>query len=78
LIVDDKDTVQQRSITTDRALGDQWLVSAGVTPGDRVVVEGSQKVRAGVDMKVRVVPFLADQPKAATAESKTQPATKSN
>ena len=30
-----------------RAIGDQWLVTAGLTAGDRVIVEGVQKVRPG-------------------------------
>ena len=36
----------------DRAIGDQWLVSAGLAPGDRVIVEGMQKVRPGAVVKV--------------------------
>jgi membrane fusion protein (multidrug efflux system) len=39
----------------DRTTGDQWLVSEGLAAGDRVIVEGSQKVRAG--MEVKAVPF---------------------
>lgn len=39
--------LQQRSLTTERAVGDQWLVSEGLKPGDVVVVEGQQKARPG-------------------------------
>lgn len=52
LIVDAADTVQQRMLTVDRAIGDQWLVSSGLAPGDRVIVEGLQKVRPGAAVKV--------------------------
>jgi membrane fusion protein (multidrug efflux system) len=55
LIVDGWGKVQQRMITVDRAIGDKWLVSSGLMPGDRVIVEGSQKVRRGASVKV--VPF---------------------
>ena len=51
LIVDASGRVQQRAITVDRAIGDKWLVSSGLAPGDRVIVEGSQKVRPGASVK---------------------------
>jgi membrane fusion protein (multidrug efflux system) len=49
--------VEQRMITVDRAIGDKWLVTSGLAPGDRVIVEGIQKVRPGAQAKV--VPFDA-------------------
>jgi membrane fusion protein (multidrug efflux system) len=52
LIVDSDDTVQQRLVMIDRAIGDKWLVSSGLNQGDRVVVEGIQKVRPGVPVAV--------------------------
>jgi membrane fusion protein (multidrug efflux system) len=52
LIVDANEKVQQRMLTLDRAIGDQWLVSSGLTFGDRVIVEGLQKVRPGAAVKV--------------------------
>ena len=55
LVVDDEGKVEQRALATDRALGDQWLVSSGLAQGDQVIVEGVQKVRPGV--AVKVVPF---------------------
>ena len=51
-VVDDKDTVQQRELVTDRSVGDKWLVSSGLAKGDRVIVEGMQKVRPGIGVKV--------------------------
>ncbi len=55
LIVDDSGKVGLRLLTLDRAIGDQWLVSAGLTPGERVIAEGMQKVRPGA--VVKEVPF---------------------
>ena len=52
LIVDSKDTVQQRDLVTDRSMGDKWLVSSGIAKGDRVIIEGMQKVRPGMAVKV--------------------------
>jgi len=48
LMIDHGGTVQQRMITVDRAVGNQWLVTSGLIPGDKVIVEGVQKVRPGV------------------------------
>lgn len=59
LVVGSEDKVEQRSITTERALGDKWLVSSGLAPGDRVVVEGMQKGRPGTTVKP--VPFVATE-----------------
>jgi membrane fusion protein, multidrug efflux system len=55
LVVDDTGKVQQRMLTLDRAVGDQWLVSSGLSAGERVIVEGGQKVRPGT--VVKAVPF---------------------
>jgi membrane fusion protein (multidrug efflux system) len=57
LIVDAENKVQQRVLTLVRTIGDRWLVSDGLAPGDRVVVEGMQKVRPGA--VVKAVPFAA-------------------
>jgi membrane fusion protein (multidrug efflux system) len=55
LIVDAEGKVRQRQLTLDRDIGDKWLVSSGLAPGDRVIIEGLQFVRPG--MAVKVVPF---------------------
>lgn len=55
LVVDETDTVRQRMLTLDRAIGDKWLVASGLAPGERVVVEGQVRIRPGA--KVRAVAF---------------------
>jgi membrane fusion protein (multidrug efflux system) len=55
LIVDAQSKVQMRMLTLDRAIGDQWLVSSGLVPGERVIVEGVMKVKPGIPVKA--VPF---------------------
>jgi len=52
LIVNAENKVEQRIIAADRAIGDKWYVSSGLKPGDRVIVEGLQKVRPGVPVKI--------------------------
>jgi membrane fusion protein (multidrug efflux system) len=51
LVVDASGTVQQRMLTLNRAIGDKWLISSGLSAGDRVVVEGLLNVRPGVVVK---------------------------
>ncbi len=46
--------LEQRALVTERAVGNQWLVTSGLKAGDRVVVEGLQNARAGA--VVAVVP----------------------
>jgi len=55
LLVDAEGKVVQRILKLDRAMGDKWLVAAGLQPGDRVIVEGGQRVRP--EATVREVPF---------------------
>jgi membrane fusion protein (multidrug efflux system) len=59
LVVDTNGKVEQRKLTLDRAIGDQWLVAAGLSPGDQVIAEGVQKVRPGT--AVKAVPFLDEK-----------------
>ncbi len=61
LVVDAGEKVSQRMLTLDRAIGDKWLVTAGLASGDRVIVEGMQKVRPGASVKA--VPFDAAKSK---------------
>lgn len=51
LVVDGK--VEQRELTIDRAVGNQWWVTAGLKAGDQLIVEGGQKVRAGAAVNVQ-------------------------
>ncbi|MCD6293370.1 MAG: efflux transporter periplasmic adaptor subunit, partial [Deltaproteobacteria bacterium] len=60
LIVDAAGKVGIRMLILDRAMGDKWLISSGLVPGDRVIVEGLQFVRPG--MSVKTVPFGANRP----------------
>lgn len=69
LIVGASGKVEQRMLSLDRAIGDQWLISSGLAPGDRVIAEGMQKVRPGAS--VREVPFGAGRNPAAEAPVKT-------
>ena len=58
MIVDTDGKVGLRTLTFERTIGNAWLVSSGLAPGDRVIVEGLQKVKPGASVKV--VPFTDD------------------
>ena len=76
LIVDGSGKVEQRMITVARAIGDRWLVSEGLNPGDRLIVEGSQKIRPGASVKA--VPFDGSRKDGSGTEKTVQPAAKAN
>jgi membrane fusion protein (multidrug efflux system) len=76
LVVDGSGKVEQRMITVARAMGDRWLVSEGLNPGDRLIVEGSQRVRPGASVKV--VSFDAGRKDGSGTEKTVQPAAKAN
>jgi membrane fusion protein (multidrug efflux system) len=47
LVVGRNNVVELRILQSDRAIGDQWLISGGLKPGDRVIVEGMQFAAPG-------------------------------
>ncbi len=63
LVVTADRKVERRQLVTDRAIGDAWLVTSGVKPGEQVIVEGLQKVRPGA--AVNPVPAASAAPKQA-------------
>lgn len=50
LVVNEAGKVELRELTTERAMGDSWLVSTGLAAGERVIVEGVQQVRPGAQV----------------------------
>ena len=70
MVVTAEGVVEARVLSASRTQGDQWLVDEGLQAGDRVIVEGLQKVKPGA--QVRVVEAgagSAQQPMAATTAS---------
>lgn len=62
LVVGENEVVEQRLLTAERTIGDAWLVRDGLQPGDRVIVEGLQRIRPGATVKA--VPFVEKNPDA--------------
>lgn len=59
-VVGDDNKVQIRTVELAERVGTQWVVSKGLSEGERVVTEGLQKVQDG--LKVDIAPTAATQP----------------
>ena len=69
LVVNDDNKVEVRNIEVDLTVGPKVVVSKGLKPGERIIVEGSQKAPPG--SVVKPVPFNA--PAAAGTETRPKP-----
>jgi membrane fusion protein (multidrug efflux system) len=47
LMVDANSQVERRAVSLDVAVGNRWMVNAGLAVGDRVIVDGLQRIRVG-------------------------------
>lgn len=65
LVVDAENKVARKPISVDRAIGNRWQVTGGLQAGDRVIVEGSLRVKPGDT--VRAVAAAASAAGAASA-----------
>ncbi|KHN54030.1 efflux RND transporter periplasmic adaptor subunit [Pectobacterium fontis] len=55
MVVGEGDKVEPRTLKTDKAIGDKWLVTEGLKAGDRVIVTGLQKIRPGAQVKAKEI-----------------------
>ncbi|CAN0623201.1 multidrug efflux pump membrane fusion lipoprotein AcrA [Burkholderia multivorans] len=77
LVVGADNKVAPRTLTTTGMQGQNWIVEGGLQPGDRVIVQGVDKVRPGATVKT-VPAKLAPAPDAASgAAAAAAPATAS-
>lgn len=67
LVVGDGDKVQRRAVTVAEAVDGRWRVTQGLQAGDRLIVEGTNKVREG--QIVRAVALAQPAPSASPATS---------
>ena len=68
-VVDADNKVVTRTIKADNAQGDKWIVTEGLKTGDKVIVEGLQKIKPGAVVK----PVPWKNPAVADATSSTTP-----
>lgn len=64
MVVAKDGNVELRPVVVSRAIGDKWLVESGLVAGDRVIVEGLQKIRPGAPVQATEVGAAAQAPAA--------------
>ena len=80
-VVEAENKVGLRPVTLDERVGDTYVVAKGLKPGERVIVEGAQKVRPGMQVKVEqksgagAAPAAPAAPAAASPPEKALPPT---
>jgi membrane fusion protein (multidrug efflux system) len=67
LVLGAQDTVQPRVITTRQTVGDKWLVTDGLKPGDRLITEGLVGIIPGMKVRAHPAGTVPPQPGAAGA-----------
>jgi membrane fusion protein (multidrug efflux system) len=67
-VVGADDKVSFKKVTLGPAYGSDYVVESGITAGERVVVEGLQKIREGMLVKPGTAQKSATSPASATAE----------
>jgi multidrug efflux pump subunit AcrA (membrane-fusion protein) len=70
LVVGEGDKVSLRTVVLREPYGQFYIVSSGLKPGERVVVEGIQKARPGMQVKAELRAVTDTKP----AADKAQPA----
>ena len=76
-VVGEGNKIELRPVLPGERIGSDWIISEGLKPGEKIVVEGTQKVRPGAVVNPK--PFTpADQPAATkpAAPEATKPAAK--
>ena len=52
MVVNAEGAIEQRPVVVSRTIGDQWLVESGLAAGDKVVIEGLQKIAPGAHVDI--------------------------
>ena len=66
MVVGADNKVEVRTLTTDQAIGDKWLVTGGLKEGEKVITTGLQRAKAGTQVTPQEV--SPDQAKKAESE----------
>lgn len=67
MVVGAEDKVESRPVTAAISRGDKWLITDGLAAGDKVIVDGLQKIRPGATVKPQEAVAGAAAPAAAPA-----------
>lgn len=72
-VVGQDNKVQIRSIQAGKRIDNLWIVNKGLKPGERVIVEGMQKVRDGQVVRLKAGAQTQASPASAVTEEGTAP-----
>jgi membrane fusion protein (multidrug efflux system) len=72
MVVGKDDKVEVRQVKVSRSLGDKWLVEDGLKAGDKVIVEGLQKIQPGMPVQATEMGAAPSKPAAAPAAPAAQ------
>ncbi|GHC77596.1 efflux RND transporter periplasmic adaptor subunit [Limoniibacter endophyticus] len=70
MVVGADNKAEIRRVRTDRAVGERWVVSEGLSPGDRVIVDGFQKIGPGAP--VNPTPWQGDTAEPGAQQNQAQ------
>jgi len=59
LVVDAQSKVQRRPIEIDRAVGSRWMVNSGLAAGEKIIVDGFQRIKVGDQVEPQEVDLRA-------------------
>lgn len=62
--------VAQREVVVSRAIGNKWLVESGLKAGDKLIIEGLQKIAPGAPVNATEASSQAAKPATAAAPAK--------
>ena len=76
MVVKPDATAEQRMVKAGERVGNFWIIDSGLKPGEKVIVEGLQKVKPGVQVNAKTVKAEEETsvvaPNAAPTESKAK------
>jgi membrane fusion protein (multidrug efflux system) len=71
LVVNQDNQVELRELQAERTVGNQWLINRGLNAGDRLITEGLQFVKPGIEVTVSEASNLAPSNPAPAAAKAT-------
>ena len=74
MVVKADSTVEQRMVKASDRVGNLWVIDSGLKPGEKVIVEGIQKVRPGIQVIAKLAPAEATAAPTASAPPEGKPA----
>jgi membrane fusion protein (multidrug efflux system) len=68
MTVDEKNLVQPRPVQVGQWAGEDWVITGGLNPGDRVILDGIMKIRPGAPVTIAAAKPVAAAPTAPAAK----------